>query len=231
MNIKNGALLLFIILMISLLLCSVLGGNYKEGYTDKNTLKNTTNNDTDNTINNTSNQSVNNNNYDNYDHYSGSSSPTKYYGPNGGTATITPDDNNSHIITVTNSNGKTVQYTLSTNDNTSQQTTTNTATNSISSIIPQLTNKIFYGPNGGSARLFTGKDNQYAIEETQPNGNTIIYTSSNTYTYNYDNSNSNSNSNFNSLSIVRLSNFKHKLSILISFLCFLIELILSIQEF
>ena len=184
MNIKNGALLLFIILIASLLLCSILGGNYKEGYTDKNTLKNDIN-----PIETDSNTSKFVNDYDNYDHYSGSSSPTKYYGPNGGDATITPDENNSHMITVTNSNGKTTQYSL-TNDTISQPI--NTTSNSMSSIIPKLTNKTFYGPNGGSARIFIGKDGQYAIEETQPNGNTTIYTASNTYTYNYDNSNSNS---------------------------------------
>jgi hypothetical protein len=53
-------------------------------------------------------------------------------------------------------------------------------------MMTQFANKTFNGPNGGSARLFTGKDGQYAIEETQSNGNTTIYTATNTYTYTYN---------------------------------------------
>jgi uncharacterized membrane protein YgcG len=50
----------------------------------------------------------------------------------------------------------------------------------------QFGNTTFYGPNGGSARFFTGNDGQYAIEVTKSNGDTIIYTATNTYTYNYN---------------------------------------------
>lgn len=204
MNIKkNGALLLFIILILGLLLCSFLGRNYfKEGYANsgKVNLQSGVTVAPSTPVKSRSRS----NSYDNYDHYSGSSSPTKYYGPNGSTATVTPGSNGTYMITVTNTNGQTTQYTLSvpkSSSSTSSSTTNSDFSNSISSMMTQFANKTFYGPNGGSARLFTGKNGQYAIEETQANGNTTIYTASNTYTYNYTSgSNSKSNSNSNSTS-------------------------------
>ena len=191
---KNGALLLFIILILGLMLCSFLGGNCsREGYANSDvvTLQSGVTNDSS-TSGGTGTGSGSSSSYDNYDHYSGTSAPTKYYGPNGSTATVTPSGNGTYMITVTNSNGQTTQYTLSGADATtgSGSTTGSSSTspfaNSISSMMTQFANKTFNGPNGGSARLFTGKDGQYAIEETQSNGNTTIYTATNTYTYTYN---------------------------------------------
>jgi len=200
MNImKNGALLLFIILILGLMLCSFLGGNCsREGYANSDVVKLQSGVTKDSST--SGGKSGNSSGYDNYDHYSGTSAPTKYYGPNGSTAMVTPSgDGSTHSITVTNSNGQTTQYTLSSADATSgssspssssssssSSSTTSPFANSISSMMTQFANKTFNGPNGGSARLFTGKDGQYAIEETQSNGNTTIYTASNTYTYTYN---------------------------------------------
>jgi len=190
---KNGALLLFIILILGLMLCSFLGGNCsREGYANSDVVKLQSGVTRDSsTSGGTRTSSGNSSSYDNYDHYSGTSAPTKYYGPNGSTATVSPSGNGTYMITVTNSNGQTTKYTLSTANATSGSTsgsssTTSPFANSISSMMTQFANKTFNGPNGGSARLFTGKDGQYAIEETQSNGNTIIYTASNTYTYTYN---------------------------------------------
>jgi hypothetical protein len=201
MNImKNGALFLLIILILGLILAPFLGGSYREGYTtssaDKVTLASGVTNDSSST----KNGKPSGGSYDNYDHFSGSSSPTVYYGPNGSTATVSPSSNGVYTITVTSTNGQTKKYTLSAATATTGTTGTNGASgsnfaSSLSSMMSQFSNKTFYGPNGGSARLFTGKDGQYAIEETLANGNTTIYTATNTYTYTYSNQQSGSSSN------------------------------------
>lgn len=98
-------------------------------------------------------------NYDNYNHYNGTSNPTIYYGPNGGTAKViqTPDNNS---IVITNKNGSTEIY-----------------------YIDNISSSIYYGPNGGSAKIIT-KNGEQAIEVTMPNNSKIVYTGTNTYTYN-----------------------------------------------
>ena len=193
MNIMNGFIYLFIILMVGLLLYSFLG-NKREGFESDVSLN--------------SGVSVSTNNYDNYDHYSGSSSPTTYYGPEGGTAKIM-NTSGVYSIVVTNSNGETTAYVMnsgsdggtsgSSGSSGSDGGTSGSTTggNSISSMMSQFANQTFYGPEGGSSRVFTGNDGQYAIEETQANGNTIIYTANNKYTYTYtQDENTNENSDY-----------------------------------
>jgi len=202
---KNGALLLLIILILGLILAPFLGGSYREGYTDGSTSwadsVTLASGVTNNSSSSNSNSKPSGGSYDNYDHFSGSSSPTVYYGPNGSTATVTPGSNGVYTITVTKTNGETKQYTLSTSSgSTSGASSSSSFSSSLSSMMSQFANKTFYGPNGGSARLFTGKDGQYAIEETLANGNTTIYTATNTYTYTYSNQQSGSNSNTGSSS-------------------------------
>jgi hypothetical protein len=204
MNImKNGALFLLIILILGLILAPFLGGSIKEGYTDSATsyadkvqlASGVTKSDNSSTNNSNSFWSTN---YDNYDHFSQSSTPTIFYGPNGSKANVMKDASNFYII-VTGSNGETISYSTklpysSTTANTSTTATsasntttssTSAASDSISSLMKQFGNTTFYGPNGGSARFFTGNDGQYAIEATKANGDTTIYTATNTYTYNY----------------------------------------------
>ena len=141
--------------------------------------------------------------YENYDHYSGTAYPTTFYGPNGGTAAIV-NTNGVSAVTITDPTGQTTTYTVNGSGSNYwngqngllgyfNQTPTSTSTpTSNSNNTPQqphanqpMTNQTFYGPNGGSARIFISNNGQYAIEATQPNGNTIIYTSNNSYTYNY----------------------------------------------
>lgn len=122
---------------------------------------------TDNTTNTSSNTSTNTqtntNSYDNYDHYSGTSYPTIFYGPNGGTARVIKTPNNNTIV-ITNKNGTTEIYYIDSNANDPSVST-------------------YYGQNGGSAKIVTNNGKQ-AVEITTPNGSKILYTGDNTYTYN-----------------------------------------------
>lgn len=192
MNImKNGALFLLIILILGLILAPFLGGKIREGYanqgtqyTDKVTLVSGVTN-------------ANSSGYDNYDHYSKASAPTVFYGPNGSKANVMKDASEFYII-ITGANGETSSYSTKIPDTSKTTTTADTksktstdskktagSSDSISSLMKQFNNTTFYGPNGGSARFFSGNDGQYAIEATKANGDTTIYTATNTYTYNY----------------------------------------------
>jgi len=218
---KNGALFLLIILLLSLVLCSLLGGKncLKEGFGSgevanqiaaKTGVTTTSSSSTD-----TSSSSVEDTNandstessssyyngannyssttYDNYNHNTGTSYPNTFYGPNGGTANIRNENGNFSIL-VTNSNGSTTLYTSAGNNGSNYySTSTNTTTNSSQPI----TEKIFYGPNGGSARVFMGSDGQYVVEITDSNGVKSAYSTS-MPTSNYSNtSNSTSTSTNN----------------------------------
>jgi hypothetical protein len=198
---KNGALFLLIILLLGLVLCSVLGGkcskesfvpgslskkiSEKTGITTSESSEDEiyTSDDTLNGYN--SMQSTNTGSsttYDNYDHYNGSSYPTTFYGPNGGTASI-KNENGKYSLLITNSNGSTTLY------NTSNSAYNNDSTNSYnssSSSSSSITETIFYGPNGGTARVFMGSDGNYVVEITDSNGAKYAYSS---------NSNNNNNNN------------------------------------
>ena len=102
--------------------------------------------------------------YDNYDHYSGTSMPTIFYGPNGGTAKVIKTPNNNSIV-ITNKNGTTEIYYI--DNNTSNATVTT-----------------YYGPNGGSAKIITDSSGKNAVQITTPNGSKIVYTGENAYSYN-----------------------------------------------
>jgi hypothetical protein len=190
MNImKNGALFLLIILILGLILAPFLGGSIKEGYTDAATSY------ADKVQLASGVTTANSTGYDNYDHYSKSSAPTIFYGPNGSKASVMKDSSYFYIV-ITGSNGETVSYSTKLPDASSTTSTTtasdakssttkSAASDSVSSLMKQFSNSTFYGPNGGSARFFTGTDGQYAVEATKANGDTTIYTANNTYTYNY----------------------------------------------
>jgi hypothetical protein len=101
--------------------------------------------------------------YDNYNHYNGTSYPTIFYGPNGGTARVIKTQNNNTIV-VTNKNGTTEIYYIDNKSNANVST--------------------YYGPNGGSAKIITDNSGKQVIEITTPNGSKIFYTGTNAYTYN-----------------------------------------------
>ena len=103
------------------------------------------------------------NNYDNYNHYNGTSSPTIFYGPNGGTAKVIQTSNNNTIV-ITNKNGTTEIYYVDKN-----ATDPNIST--------------YYGPNGGSAKIITDSNGKQAVEITTPNGSKVVYNGDDVYTY------------------------------------------------
>ena len=111
---------------------------------------------------NTSTNSTTTTNYDNYNHYNGSSYPTTFYGPDGGTARVIKTDNNNTIV-ITNKNGTTDIYYIDSNGSTASTYT---------------------GKNGGSAKMITDSNGNQAVEITGPNGSKLVYTGDNAYTYN-----------------------------------------------
>lgn len=110
-----------------------------------------------------------NQNYDNYNHYSGLSVSTVYYGPNGATAKVVETANSYNII-VTYPNGQTSIF----------SSNTNVSVNNI-----YVTT--YYGSNGGKAVFINNSSNgQYALEVTLPNGTAILFTVNNPQTFNPD---------------------------------------------
>ena len=166
---KGELLILFIILLLAFILCSFLGG--KECIEGFNSVTNDSNNNLSNDSSNQSNYDTQSN-YDNYNHYNKSSSPTIFYGPNGGTAKVIKTLNDNTIV-ITNKNGTTEIYYIDSNSND-----------------PNIS--VYHGPNGGSAKLITNNGKQF-VEITGPNGSKIIYSGYNIY--NQDNI-YNDNTNF-----------------------------------
>jgi hypothetical protein len=101
--------------------------------------------------------------YDNYNHYDGTSYPTIFYGPNGGTARVIQTPNNNTIVT-TNKNGTTEIYYIDNNNNNND---------------PNIST--YYGPNGGSAKIITDSNGNQAVQITTPDGTKIVYTGDNAY--------------------------------------------------
>ena len=194
----NKLLLLFIIILLGLILCSFLGGNcYTEGFTtdvttitgvrgNKAAVAVTSSGDvyTASNINgNVSTSSYSNNSsssstpptttstpYDNYNHYDQTSYPTKYYGPNGTTATII-NSNGTYTLAITETNGTTTVYNV---DKPSSSTSSKNNTSST------ISNTTFYGQNGGTAKVTTDNNGNYLIKVTQPDGKVTVYTVTNT---------------------------------------------------
>ena len=111
---------------------------------------------TDNTNSNT----YSTNSFDNYNHFTGTSHASIYYGPDGGTAKII-DAGNGNTIVITHKDGTTEIYYID-NDNQSSTST-------------------YVGPNGGTAKIIKASSGKTAVEITGPNGNKIVYTEDNTY--------------------------------------------------
>ena len=102
-------------------------------------------------------------NYDNYNHYNGTSYPSVFYGPDGGTAKVIQTPNNNTIV-ITNKNGTTEIYYIDTNGTDASVST-------------------YYGPNGGSAKMITDNNGNKSVQITTPDGSKIVYTGDNVYTY------------------------------------------------
>jgi len=137
-------------------------GNQITFTSDNSSNNNSSNNNSSNNNSNNNNSSNNNSstNYDNYNHYDGSSYPSIFYGPNGGTARIIQTPSNNTIV-ITNKNGTTDIYYINNDTNTNMNV------------------QNYYGPNGGSAKIITLKDGSKAVEITLPNGSKLVYKSNN----------------------------------------------------
>ena len=170
---NTEALFLFLILLLGLVLCSFLGGDCgREGFSGKFS---GTFNVNDNNITTSSGASTaSKNQYDNYNHYTGSSTQLSpgatFYGENGRTATV-----------VSNSDGsQSLQITL---PGSSSPITFSPSTDASSSSVESYTNyygmngtaTTYYGPNGASATVVNADNGQQAIKVT---------TSTGTYYYN-----------------------------------------------
>ena len=108
------------------------------------------------------NDSTSGSSYDNYNHYDGSSHPTIYYGPNGGTARVINVDG-EHKIVITNANGTTNIYYIDSNS---------------------VSVKKYVGPNGGTAVIAKDSNGKRIVKITMPDKKTIIYYSDNIYASN-----------------------------------------------
>lgn len=191
----NKLLLLFIILLLGLILCSFLGGNcYTEGFTtevstitgvkgnkaavavtssgDVYTASNINGNvNTTSYPSSSSSSTPSTTSYDNYNHYDQTSYPTKYYGPNGTTATII-NSSGTYTLAVTETNGTTTVYNVDKPSSTPSSNPPKDTSN--------ISNTTFYGQNGGTAKVTTDNNGNYLIKVTQPDGTVSVYTVTNT---------------------------------------------------
>jgi hypothetical protein len=159
----NKLLILFIILLLGLVLCHFLGRNsYSEGFANEvETITGVSGKPVTVTTIDTSSVTptlTTSTPYDNYNHFDKSSYPTKFYGPNGTTATVLNKDG-TYSLVLTDTAGKTTIYSV---DAPSADTT--------------ITQTTFYGPNGGSAKITKDKNGNYIINVMKPDGTTMIYT-------------------------------------------------------
>jgi hypothetical protein len=168
----SDALFLFLILLLGLVFCSVLGGNCGvEGFADRasNQQREKRNKHDYNSATNgaaTSSNVV----YDNYNHYSGSSTQlangTTFYGKNGGYVVVTSNTDGSQGLKVMVSSGNPVI--MFSSQNMSSNDMNNSGNNGSSST--------FYGPSGETATVMTGPNGKQSIQ---------IHTAYGTYEYTY----------------------------------------------
>jgi hypothetical protein len=179
---NTESLFLFLILLLGLVLCSFLGGNCnKEGFHSNNSSSqnapNYNNIGPNNNVNgpntNVSNRGPNNNNsfsstqnYDNYNHFNGSSSQlssgTTFYGPNGGNIQVSSDSNGNQSLHVRLSSAEAPIILTPSQSNKPLEGYTNYSGQSGSATT-------FYGPNGVSATVAT-INGQEAIKVTTNQG-------------------------------------------------------------
>ena len=145
----------------------------------------------------------NNNNYgagqDNYNHFSGTSIPTMFYGPNGSTAKIS-NQGGAFSVIVTNKDGTNVVYdeqnklaaidmvidkivevitrVQKASSNTSTSTSTNTSPTKSDSVMK------YYGPNGAVALMYTDSNGNTNLKLVDATGKEIAYSSTSMQSYN-----------------------------------------------
>lgn len=144
---NTEALFVFLILLMGLMLCSFLGEEY--GYEYESFTTTTSNNN-----------NMVSTGYDNYNHYTGNSSPlisgNIFYGPNGTTATVIANSDGSlSLLIVSSSTSAATPVTFK-----------------------SVTATTFNGPNNSTATIVQGKNGQKAIKVTTSLG--VQYYNTNT---------------------------------------------------
>ena len=190
---NTDALFLFLILLLGLVFCSVLGGNYvSEGFDSGNA---DVNSDTYSGSSPSTNGASTSSKvqYDNYNHYSGSSTQlangTTFYGKNGGYVVVGSNQDGSQGLQVVLAGGNRPISFSATSQSGSQQS--QPAPPQSQPAPPQSqpmpasnnswnysgnSNSTFYGPNGASATVTTGANGQQSIQVQTASG-TFDYTS------------------------------------------------------
>ena len=186
---NNEALFLFLILLLGLVLCSFLGGNCgSEGFTGKFSGTFVTDNNwkSGNDRRNDRRYSGSGRGYDNYNHFSGSSSQlpggTTFYGQNGGYVVANSNSDGSQTLKVVLAGGQ--KPIMLTTPPPKASSTTESFTNSGDS-------STFYGPDGTEAVVQQGANGQPVVQ---------VQTSSGMYSYTAGGDQSNSSSNSDSMS-------------------------------
>ena len=152
---NTEALFLFLILLLGLLLCSFLGGNCgKEGFNSSSSSNYNSNMNDSSSSSSGNNNGVSNffSNFDNYNHYSGSSSSSQLQ--NG---MVFTDPSGDTITVITNSNGTQSLQLTSIGQSTPMVLSSTPSTNS--NITPQP--NTFYAPYGGVTATITTDNNNY----------------------------------------------------------------------
>ena len=120
------------------------------------------------TVNTNTNSNGSSTTYDNYNHFTGSSMPTVFYGPEGATARVI-DTNGDQTLVITTKNGTTEIYTIDNNGN------DDNSGNSVTTYV---------GTDGRKAVVATDENGKYAVSLTASDGSKVMYYEDNVYTYN-----------------------------------------------
>lgn len=195
MMFSNKAGFLLMILLLSLVLCSFLGGNcMQEGFvTGSNALVTT------GILGNTSAIATGPNGSGTTTDLDTVSNKT-FYGANGGSAQVV-NNNGNYLIQITDANGNTNTYTYN-NTNTNNTNTTNNNTNTTNgtsgtvSADNTIVGMTFTGPLNGKATVVKDNNNNYTIVITYPSGEKIVYHPDNSTTSTNSTTNTNTN-NYN----------------------------------
>jgi hypothetical protein len=196
----NHFLLLSFIFLLGLLLCSFLGGycSSKESFQSAETVsepqsssgpQGSSGPDTSSTppgditvasmtgvtnTESTQNKVYNTSTFDNYNHFTGESYPSKFYGPNGESATVV-NTNGSYTLLIVDSNGVNHNYIPTSSSPPSSPPSSSSPSSSSPNSFMQ---NIYYGSNGGEAFIKKDDADNYIILVTQPNNSVIMYTTS-----------------------------------------------------
>lgn len=195
----NSFLILSLIFILGLLFCSVLGGycGFRESFqSEKPSSENPPQKPSSETgeisvssITGVSTASTggkedkvyNKSTFDNYNHFTGDSHPTKFYGPNGESATVV-NTTGTYTLLIVDSNGINHTYiTEQTKSSSSSPSSSSPSSSSSSSSSPStsFTENMYYGSNGGKAVVTTDNNGNYAILVTQPDKTVMMYTTTN----------------------------------------------------